>query len=203
MPMCGQGCGDRDTDGIPVQTIVALSASHADRNKTLEYLMKRRFLSVGTLVTAAGVATGLALAPLAAANAAYTHSTDDFEFDADAGDLCAFSVHLTVHNEIDDSGQFPTGDGGTMRIVHVVETDTIAANGVTVHGLPYHYTLHFERDRDGNLVRGSATGGLWKFALPDGGIWSASGVNNFLTEEHIGSWKTDDLSGPVCDALAG
>jgi hypothetical protein len=169
----------------------------------MEDLMKRRFLSLGTLATAAGAAAALALAPLAAANAAYTHSTDDFDFEAGPGDLCAFSVHLTVHNEIDETALFPVGNGDSIRTIHVVETDTIAANGRTVYGLPYHYTIHIERDSDGTFVRGDATGVQWKFALPDGGIWTAAGVTNLLIEgQHRGSWKTDDL-GPVCDALAG
>jgi hypothetical protein len=192
----------RDTDRIPIRTTVAAPAS--PRTITaLEDLMKTRFLSVRTLVTTAGVAAALALAPLAAANAAYTHSTDDFDFEAGPGDLCAFSVHLTVHDEIEATELFPVGNGDSMRILHVVETDTIAANGLTVYGLPYHYTIHIERDSDGNFVRADVTGEQWKFALPDGGIWTASGVTNLLVEgEHHGSWKTDDL-GPVCDALAG
>jgi hypothetical protein len=164
--------------------------------------MKRQFLSVKTLVSAAGVAAALALAPLAAASAAFTHSTDDFDFDTDPGDICAFSVHYTVHNEIDASELHSTGSG-SIRILHFVETDTLAANGRTVFGLPYHYTIHVERDSDGNFVRAEGTGVQLKFALPDGGIWTAGGVTNFLIEgQHHGSWKIDDL-GPVCDALAG
>jgi hypothetical protein len=163
--------------------------------------MKTPFLSVGTLMAAAGVAAALALTPLAAAHAAYTHSTDDFDFDTAPGDTCAFSVHWTVHNEIDETALLPTGNG-SIRILHVVETDTLDANGATVHGVPYHYTIHVERDRDGNFVRADATGVQLKFELPDGGIWTAGGVTNFLTDERHGSWKVDDL-GPVCDALAG
>jgi hypothetical protein len=164
--------------------------------------MKRRFLPLGTLVTVAGAAAALALTPLAAANAAFTHSTDDFDFDTDPGDICAFSVHWTVHNEIDETALLPTGNGA-IRIIHVVETDTLAANGRTVFGLPYHYTIHVERDSDGNFVRADATGEQLKFELPNGGIWTAGGVTNFIIEgQHHGSWKLDDL-GPVCDALAG
>jgi hypothetical protein len=196
--MRGEGCGLRGTDLIPMRTTVAAPAS--PRTITaMEDLMKRRFLSLGTLATAAGAAAALALAPLAAANAAYTHSTDDFEFDA--GDTCPFSVHWTVHNEIDETALLPTGNG-SIRIIHIVETDTLAANGATVHGVPYHYTIHVQRDSDGNFVRADATGVQLKFALPDGGIWTAGGVTDFLTFEQHGSWKLDDL-GPVCDALAG
>ncbi len=164
--------------------------------------MKRRFLSVRIVVMAAGASAALALAPLTAANAAFTHSTDDFDFVTDPGDTCAFSVHWTVHNEIDETALLPTGNG-FIRIFHVVETDTLAANGATVYGVPYHYTIHVVRDSDGNFVRADATGVQLKFELPDGGIWTAGGTTNFLVEgQHHGSWKIEDL-GPVCDALAG
>jgi hypothetical protein len=179
---------------------VAPSASRADVT-ALEDLMNRRFLSSGTLVTVAGIAAALALAPLNPAHAAYTHSTDDFDFDTDPGDICTFSVHWTVHNEIDETEIHPTGNG-SIRVIHIVETDTLAANGATVHGVPYHYTIHVVRDSDGNVVRADATGVQLKFELPDGGIWTAGGVTDFLIDEQHGSWKLDDL-GPVCDALAG
>jgi hypothetical protein len=52
-------------------------------------------------------------------------------------------------------------------------------------------------------VRADATGEQLKFERPNGGIWTAGGVTNFLIEgQHHGSWKQDDL-GSVCDALAG
>ncbi len=43
----------------------------------------------------------------------------------------------------------------------------------------------------------------WRFRLPDGGVWSAGGRNNFLTGEQVGSWVVGDDLGPVCAALAG
>jgi hypothetical protein len=184
-----------------MRTTVAVSASRVDGKQALEYPMKRRFLSPGTLVTAAGIGTALALTPLAASNAAFTHSTDDFAFDTGPGDTCAFSVGWTVHNEIDETALLATGNG-SIRIIRIVGTDTLTANGATVHGLPYHYTIHVEQDSDGNFVRADATGVQLKFELPDGSIWTAGGVTNFLTFEHHGSWKLDDL-GPVCEALAG
>jgi hypothetical protein len=57
---------------IPIRTTVALSATRADGEQAWGYIMKTRFLSVRTVVTAAGVTAALSLAPLAAANAAFT-----------------------------------------------------------------------------------------------------------------------------------
>lgn len=163
--------------------------------------MNRRFLSARTLVTTAGVAGALVLTPLASAQAAYTHSTDDFDFDVDAG-LCPFTMHLTVHNE-NDAATHQQG-GGTVEIVHAVETDTLTANGKTVYGLPYHYTVRYTFDAAGNLVDETGTGEIWRFQLPDGSIWSAGGhAKDFRNGVFVGSWQSSDDLGPVCDALAG
>jgi hypothetical protein len=144
--------------------------------------------------------TGLMLwAAAPAATAAHSHSTDDFDFDVD--DLCPATFHLTVHNEVDDEAH--SNGHGTTFTTHVVETDTAAANGVTVQGLPYHYTVHTDVDENGNVTRQVSSGEAWRFRLPDGSIWSAGGRNNFLTGEIVGSWQIADGLGPVCDALAG
>jgi hypothetical protein len=163
--------------------------------------MYRRLLSMRTLVTTVGVTAALALTPLAPAHAAYTHYTDDFELDVDAG-LCPFPMHITVHNEVDVATH--QQDGGTVEIDHGVETDTLTANGNTVHGLPYHYTVRYTFDAAGNLVDETATGEIWRFQLPDGGIWSAAGhAIDFRNGVFVGSWQISDGLGPVCDALAG
>lgn len=151
------------------------------------------------LPVAGAALTGLLLSA-APAHAASTHSTDDFAFDTAPGELCAFSVHVAVHDEFDNTVQ-ATADGSRL-IFHTVETDTISANGKTVHGLPYHYTINGTMDADGNLVSAVATGEAWRFQLPDGGIWSAGGRNDFLTGVIRGSWSIGEDLGPVCDALA-
>ena len=152
-------------------------------------------------VRTAGVVSatcGVVLAVSGPAHASSTHSTDDFDFDADG--LCAFTVHLTVHNEIDATTQATAH--GSIELDRVVETDMVAANGVTVLGLPYHYTVHRVFDSAGNAVSVTASGQVWRFALPNGGVWSAGGRSDFLTDTHVGSWQPADGLGPVCDALA-
>jgi uncharacterized membrane protein len=161
--------------------------------------MNRRFLSARSLVTTAGVAAALALTPLASAHATSTHSTDDFAFDVDG--FCSFTVHLAIHNEGDSSVHQTAG--GTVEVGHVVETDTVSANGKTLVGLPYHYTVIGVSDAAGHPVDVHAQGEVWRFRLPDGRIWSAGGGVDFLTDEHVGSWQPTDGLGPVCDALAG
>ena len=154
----------------------------------------------GVLRTTAGVACATALiAVQGPAHATPTHTTDDFDFDADG--LCAFTVHLTVHNEIDTTTQVTAQ--GSIELNHVTETDTVAANGVTVHGLPYHYTVHRVLDSEGNEVSAISQGEIWRFQLPGGGVWSAGGRDDFLTGRLVGSWSPEDGLGPVCDALAG
>lgn len=163
--------------------------------------MNRRFQSLGTLVTAGGVAAALALTPLAPAHAAYTHSTADFDFDVDAG-LCPFPMHIAVHNESETATHQQAGD--TVEIDHGVETDTLTANGTTVYGLPYHYTVRYTYDADGNLVDETSTGEIWRLQLPGGGIWSAGGhATDFRNGVFVGSWQIQDGLGPVCNALVG
>ena len=133
-------------------------------------------------------------------HAATTHSTEDFDFDADG--LCAFTVHLTVHSEVDIATH--RQDGGTVEIDHVTETDTVSANGRTVYGLPYHYSVRYTFDADGKLVDETSSGVIWRFRLPDGGVWSAGGhAPDLRNGVFVGSWVLGDDLGPVCDALAG
>jgi hypothetical protein len=155
---------------------------------------RRSFRAAATFACAAAL-----VAVPGAAQATSTHSTDDFDFDADG--LCAFTVHLTVHNETDTTRQATAN--GSVVIDHTTETDTISANGVTVQGLPYHYTVHRTLDAAGNDLTAIAQGEEWRFRLPDGGVWSAGGRNNFFTGDLVGSWSFEDTLGPVCDALAG
>ena len=153
----------------------------------------------GRAFGAAAAVSGLLLVTTGPAYAASTHETDDFDFDADG--LCAFTVHLSVHNEIDI--QTHTTASGSVEIDHATETDTISANGATIVGLPYHATLHRTFDTAGNQLTAIASGEEWRFRLPGGGIFSAGGRNDFLTGRIVGSWSFDDGLGSVCDALAG
>jgi hypothetical protein len=83
-----------------------------------------------------------------------------------------------------------------------VETDTVSTHGRTVEGLPYHYTVIFVSDADGNLVSATASGGECRCRLPDGGVFSVGDHSSFLTDKKVGSWQPVDGLGPVCDALS-
>jgi hypothetical protein len=150
------------------------------------------------LPLAAATLTGLLLTT-SPAHASSTHTTDDFDFDADG--LCAFTVHLAVHDEADIESHATAR--GSVEIDKVTETDTISANGVTIVGLPYRYAVTRTFDSAGNQLTTIAHGEEWRFPLPGGGVFSAGGRNDFLTGEVVGSWSFDDGLGPVCDALAG
>jgi hypothetical protein len=125
------------------------------------------------------------------------HTVDDFAFDADG--ICPFTVHLTIHN--DTSTTTTSTSTGSVQIAHVTETDTIAANGTTIQGLPYHYTVRYVFNTDGDLVSAIAAGEIWKFQMQNGSIYTEAGRNNFLTEDIVGSFRDRNL-GPVCAALA-
>ncbi len=140
-----------------------------------------RLAARSAMVTAAcATLVGVSLGPAMATPA---HSVEDFSFDVDG--LCQFTVHLTVHNEISTTTN--STSTGSVEIRHVVETDTIAANGATIQGLPYHYTVRFVVDTHGDLVSAIAEGEFWKFQMPDGSIYTEAGRTNFLTEDIVGS----------------
>ncbi len=160
--------------------------------------MKGRFLSTGTLVKTVGIAAALALAPLASAAAAPpVHSVDDFGFEID--DMCAFPVDIQIHSEL--ATTIATTANGHTELVHIIETDTLSANGRVVHGLPYHWTALSKFDADGNLVGITVQGEMWRLQLPDGRIISVGGHADWFTEESVGSLKPDTFA-PVCAALA-
>lgn len=164
---------------------------------TMKHPPSRKLRS--TLRTAAvAICAAASMAVPGTAQASPTTSTDDFDFDADG--LCAFTVHLTVHDE--NAVTTYVNAHGSVDVVHTVETDTLTAHGTTVQGLPYHYTVRYETGADGNLVSIQAQGEVWRFSLPDGGVWSAGGRADFLADTHVGSWVPPDDLGPVCDALA-
>jgi hypothetical protein len=175
------------------------SANLADVH-SLGVTMNRRFLSRGTLVEVAGIAVSFALAPLASAAAAPpVHTVDDFGFEID--DMCAFPVDIKIHSDIDTT--VSTTAQGSTTTLHVTETDTLSANGNTVHGLPYHATGRFIFDTAGNLARIVVQGEIWRLRLPDGRIISVGGREQWfpLPEEIVGSLKPDTFA-PVCAALA-
>jgi hypothetical protein len=164
----------------------------------LEDIVKKRFLSTGTLVRVACIAAAIALTPLASAVASPpVHTVDDLDFVID--DMCAFPVDIQIHNEIDTT--VSTTAQGSARTSHVTETDTLSANRKTVQGLPYHYTVRLSYDTDGNLVGATAQGEAWRLQLPGGRIISVGGRTNLLTEQSVGSLKPDTFV-PVCAALA-
>lgn len=162
--------------------------------------MNRPFLSRGTLLKVAGITAALALAPLASAAAAPpVHTVDDFGFVID--DMCAFPVDIQIHDDIDTI--VSTTAQGSTTTLHVTETDTLAANGKTVYGLPYHGALRLTFDTAGNLVRSTVQGELWRLRLPSGRIISVGGREQWfpLPEQIVGSLKPDTFA-PVCAALA-
>ena len=71
----------------------------------------------------------------------------------------------------------------------------VAANGVTVLGLPYHYTVHRVLDSAGNEVSSTARARSGGSQLPGGGIWSAGGRDGLHDRETVGSWPPSERPG--------
>jgi hypothetical protein len=147
-----------------------------------------------TLALTAAAVLGV---PTAAAHADQpTVTTFDYTdgFTAAPGDLCDFAVDFTFH-DVGSSSVTSTGQG-SIQVDHVTETDTMSANGRSITGEPYSYTVQL---RVGDTATVHTAGVTWSFLLPDGTRVHAAGYSNFTVESARG--KQVDL-GPVCAYLA-
>jgi hypothetical protein len=121
-------------------------------------------------------------------------------------DPCAFPVteHATLSGTVIE---FYDGNGAlTMILAHVVEVDTMTANGKGLQGLPYHINGRFLFDGDGNLTNQWDTGVYEKIVLPDGSLFVSAGRTDFVAH-HVVSVLSPDKgnSGNVaafCAALS-
>jgi hypothetical protein len=135
----------------------------------------RRFLS--TFVTV--VLATAALAPTAAA-VEPTREELSFSDTVVLADVCAFPVTAevtvtgTVTSFFDDDGNV------TMVLIHNVEQDVFTANGSTLVGLPYTFTIKVLFDPDtGEVTHVFASGLVSRVPLPGGDFFLTAGRLDF------------------------
>lgn len=155
------------------------------------------------------VLAGLAVTASPAAAAPLTPVHSDY---ANAGDLvfegyCDFP--LNIHMEQTGHQTLFYDENGVIRkiVAHIVEQDTISANGKTLVTEPYPINFDLLFDSDGNLTRYNGSGQLVRMRLPDGSIFTGAGrvywINHlddaFIFEADRG---TPVDSARLCAALA-
>lgn len=118
--------------------------------------------------------------------------------------LCAFTLEFdyvvtgTVTSFFDDAGVL------VARERHVVETDTLRANGKTAVGTAYRANIRVTFDSAGNTLSRYSSGTVTKLTLPDGSSFFSVGRVDFLEDGGPAFTPTVGRSGDIaalCAAL--
>jgi hypothetical protein len=135
-----------------------------------------------TLAVVVGVAVGLAVfAPLASANQpTIVHKTTTATTVMTG--TCSFPI--TVVETMTETDRFFTDQNGvlTMANADVTEQDTFSANGESLTGLPYSFSLHAFFDSSGNITQLYADGVIERVPLPDGSVFQSAGRVDFAAQ---------------------
>ena len=133
-----------------------------------------------------------------------------FPFDVAGTNVWTDGCSFPVTYDFTSSGTataFLDENGLPERVhLHVTEQDTFYANGKTVVGTPYAYSLEILLDDSGNETQVIANGIAGKARLPGGGLFLASGKIDFTAQGVQFSFSPDqgtvqNLDG-LCAALA-
>lgn len=114
--------------------------------------------------------------------------------------LCAFPVQLDYVVTGTDTWFFDDDGVPVARERHVVETDTLSANGNTAVGVPYRANIRSTYDSAGNLLSLYSSGSVTKLTLPDGSSFFSVGRVDFLDGGGAAFIPTVGRSGDI-DAL--
>lgn len=120
--------------------------------------------------------------------------------------LCSFPVTVTFDSTA-ERPYFYDESGTLIRIAeHVVEEDTYTANGRTLTGDPYTFTVQARFDDAGQFVQASGSGLVSRVPLPDGSVFRAAGRIDFLAHSFefvpAPDWGTPVNTAAFCAALS-
>lgn len=121
-------------------------------------------------------------------------------------DVCDFDITITGLLHERRAIYFDQEGSLEQIIVHTVETDTLTANGKTLHSLPYTYTVHFVINDFGELEHLYVTGIISRVPLPDGSVFLNAGRVDFMDHPDSAFLLSPDygLTGDIeafCSAL--
>ncbi len=132
---------------------------------------------------------------------------NDFSFSlVDPLNFCDFSIDVTGQTTGFEQVFFDQEGDLTKVIVHVTQQETFSANGNTLEGLPYHFTVRVLFDDDGEVTHVYATGVFERVPLPGGGTFFGAGRvdilardQGFVVKPDVGTFKNQDA---FCAALS-
>jgi hypothetical protein len=159
------------------------------------------------LATSAAAAVGAVLSPAAQAFRPVKSLVTAPQGVAVVTGVCPFSFTSTsslTATEID----FKNGSGQVIRTAfHATETDVFTANGVTLMGRPYHFTVQVQFDSNGNPTSIVGSGIAENMPLPGGGVFLSAGTTDLLARgDQVILAPDHGTSGNIpalCAALAG
>lgn len=148
-----------------------------------------------TFAVVVGVAVGLAvLAPLASADQpTIVHKTTTATTVMTG--TCSFPI--TVVETVSETDRFFTDQNGVLTRANadVTEQDTFSANGESLTGVPYSFSLHATFDSSGNITQVYADGVIERVPLPDGSVFQSAGRVNFAAQGFPSFSVTPDTGG--------
>lgn len=121
-------------------------------------------------------------------------------------DLCGFPIRFDVVSDVTETNFFNRGGELIRQRLHIVEQDTLTANGKTAVGLPFTVNVELQFS-GGNITRLVGNGIAEKIRLPDGTLFIAAGRIDFLSHPGVTFLITPDNGNPgnvaaLCAALA-
>jgi hypothetical protein len=92
---------------------------------------------------------------------------------------CAFPI--TVDATMTETDRFFSDQNGVLTRANadVTEQDSFSANGKSLTGDPYSFSLHAVFDSSGNITQLYADGVVERVPLPDGSVFQSAGKVNF------------------------
>ena len=121
--------------------------------------------------------------------------------------VCSFDV--AVSSDISGFEIDYTDQSGvlTRAYIHNVEQDTFSANGKSITGEPYTFTLEVLFDSTGSVTHVYASGLTERLVLPSGTLFLSAGRVDFVQHPGVGFLLSPDVGNPgdvaaFCAALS-
>jgi hypothetical protein len=137
------------------------------------WLPRPRMWTPLAVLLAGALATAVFADPASAAQPTKTSFTISGSFVPT--DICSFPVTFDIIQRIDELTFFDQGGAVTRVQDHVVEQDTLRANGNTLPGLPITYNVRVLFDSSGNVTDVFTEGAIEVIPLPDGTVFHSAG----------------------------
>lgn len=164
----------------------------------------KRLTALSVVLAAAAVAAVFASAAAAAKPEKSQYTTT---LTAILTDACSFDVTVDSSASITEIDFFDESGALTRVSLHVVEQDTFSANGKSLTGVPFTFSIEVLFDSSGELTHVFASGVAEKVPLPDGSLFITAGRVDFAAHGFPAFLLTPDVGATVnldgfCAALS-